>query len=78
MDYRNKHGNNPFNPGNQWFAYLYINSANQVIYTDFRDSLINFSNKSLRRYVIKTANLELFIRYYQLRLHPEALKHVIN
>lgn len=78
MNKHEKYGYNPFSPRNDWFVYLYINKANQVVYCNNVDSIVNFPNKQLRRYVVRTEALGLFVRYYQLRLHPEALKNVVK
>lgn len=78
MNQHEKYGYNPFHPGSKQYAYFYIDAANRVVYNDYVDSLVNFPNKQLRRYVVKAEYVGLFIRYYQLRLHPEVLKHIIH
>jgi hypothetical protein len=57
-------------------TFIYLNKCNQVVYCDVIDSYINLNNTQLRRYVIKVNLLNIFVKYYSLRLHPEALKHV--
>jgi hypothetical protein len=57
-------------------VYLYLNNSNEVAYCDFKESFINIKNNSLKRYVIKENYLRLFIKTYNLRLHPEALLNV--
>ena len=69
--------NNPFKPQKN-LVYVYIDQSGMVVYCDNRDSLLNFPNKSLRRYVLRASQLGIFVRYYQLRLHPEALKNVTH
>jgi len=78
MNQHERYGYSPFRPGSKEYAYFYIDAANRVVYNDFVDSLVNFPNKQLRRYVVKSEYVSLFIRYYQLRLHPETLKHVVK
>ena len=69
--------NNPFKP-QKGLVYVYIDRSGMVVYCNNRDSLLNFPNKSLRRYVLRVSQLGIFVRYYQLRLHPEALNNVIH
>lgn len=75
--WQDKNYNNPFMPQKK-LVYVYIDRSGLVVYCDNRDSLLNFPNKSLRRYVLRASQLGIFVRYYQLRLHPEALKNVTN
>jgi len=74
-----KNGFNPFYVNNGCgLVFLYIDQAGLVVYCDTVDSLTNFPNRSLRRYAIPEANVGIFIRYYELRLHPRARKNVTN
>jgi hypothetical protein len=56
-------------------TYTYLNRNNQVVYSDYKDSEINKNNKQLKRFVIDN-EYSIFVKYYQLRLHPEALKNI--
>lgn len=57
---------------------LYINEQNQVCYCDYPASKANNNNACLRRYQVQSNLVGMFIRYYQLRLHPEAKKNITN
>lgn len=57
---------------------LYINEQNQVCYCDYPASKANNNNACLRRYQVNKNDLNIFIRYYQLRLHSNALKNITN
>jgi hypothetical protein len=57
-------------------TYTYLNRNNQVVYSDYKDSEINKNNKQLKRFVIDNEYYSIFVKYYQLRLHPEALKNI--
>jgi len=74
---RDRNYGNPFMPQKDQ-VYVYIDRSGLVVYCSNRDSLLNFPNKSLRRYVLRASQLGIFVRYYQLRLHPEALNNVIH
>jgi hypothetical protein len=54
--------------------YLYLNYLNQAVYIDFRDSIPNKYNKQLKRFTFTDDNtLKIFMRYYQIKIHPKAL-----
>jgi hypothetical protein len=59
-------------------VYLYLNFDNQAVYTNDVDSPVIKANTSLKRFIIRPEYFGLFIRYYQIRLHPEAKKNVVN
>ena len=58
-------------------VFTYINQNNLVVYSSYEDSFVNRNNYQLRRYVISPEYYGLFVRYYQLRLHKNALKNII-
>ena len=57
---------------------IYVNKSNQVVYCNFKDSYMNSVNSNLRCYIIKTELLNIFVKYYGLKLHPETLNHIIK
>jgi hypothetical protein len=59
-------------------TYIYIDYNGLVIWCTFTDSALNRHNVLLRRYVIKSEYAGAFVRYYHLKLHPEALKNTVK
>lgn len=58
-------------------TFIYLNHNNLVVYCDYKDSAINSYNTNLQRFVIDSEYLQLFIKYYQLRLHKLALNNIV-
>ena len=58
-------------------VYLYLDYLNRVVYCNFIDSDINITRKSLKRFELTDQTSHIFVKYYQLRLHPEAKKNII-
>jgi len=58
-------------------VYLYLDRSNKVVYCCFEDSIINSNNTNLKRYIIDSNNIGLFIRYNQLQLHNLAVKNIV-
>jgi hypothetical protein len=59
-------------------SYLYVVDNKFVAYADFKDSAINRQAPDLKRFVLATKNVVLFMKYYQLRFHPKALKNIVD
>jgi len=51
-------------------AFVYVDNNNFIVYMNPTDSDTNRSIDTLKRFVIERHNLQIFIKYYQLRFHP--------
>ena len=59
-------------------TFIYIDRQGFIVWLDHHDNVMNRSNKALRRYEFPARFTNLFIQYYKLEIHPEALKNVVH